>query len=365
MEPAVAQLVMRYTVEEYGNAGSRTHEYGNKAKQAVQSARSQVANALSVNSDEVIFTSGATESNNLAILGLSREGERTGRRHVITTAIEHKAVLEPFQVLQERGFRVTVLAPTAEGYVDPDNLKQALTQDTLLVSIMHVNNETGVEQPLDAYCDVLANSETYLHIDAAQGFGKKNEPLRHRRIDLISISGHKIYGPKGVGALVVRRRNQQRLPLTPLAYGGGQEWGLRPGTLPVPLIAGLGLAADLAHKSAIDRASICAGFRERAVTALSKLDVVLNGNQERVLPNTMNFAVPGLDAEAFMLTTKHLVCVSNGSACTSRAYQPSHVLKAMGLSEERIHSSLRFSWCHLTPEPDWDALIEAVERVRS
>jgi cysteine desulfurase len=364
-EPTVQKLVARFTVDDYGNAGSRTHEYGNRAKQAIQQARDQLANALRVERDEVIFTSGATESNNLAILGLAPHGDTTALRHIITGAVEHKAVLEPIQALQERGFRITLLPPTSGGYVDPDDLKQALADDTLLVSLMHVNNETGVEQPLHEYCEVLQHRDAYFHVDAAQGFGKKNEPLRHQRIDLLSISGHKIYAPKGIGALITRRRDHQRPPLTPLAYGGGQEWGLRPGTLPVPLIAGLGLAAELAYKHADDRATTCRAFRERALAALSRLDIALNGDQDHVLPHTLNLAVPGLDAEAFMLATKHLISISNGSACTSHSYEPSHVLKAMGLSDERIQSSVRFSWCHLTTEPDWDAVVSAVERVRS
>jgi cysteine desulfurase len=364
MEPSVQKLVQRFTIEEYGNAGSRTHEYGNRAKQAVQQARDQIANALRVQRDEVIFTSGATESNNLALLGLAPHGEQHERRHIITGAIEHKAVLEPIEVLQRRGFVVTILRPTIGGYIDPNDLKNALRDDTLLVAMMHVNNETGVEQPLGEYCNVLKDHDAYFHVDAAQGFGKKNEPLRNTRIDLVSISGHKIYGPKGIGALITRRRENQRPPLTPLTYGGGQEWGLRPGTLPVPLIAGLGLASELANKHAADHAATCRAFRERACTALAPLDVAFNGDQDRVLPHTLNLAAPGLDAEAFMLATKGLISISNGSACTSHSYQPSHVLKAMGLTDERTQSSLRFSWCHMTPDVDWDAVVAAVNHVR-
>jgi cysteine desulfurase len=228
---------------------------------------------------------------------------------------------------------------------------------------MHVNNETGVEQPLAEYCDILAKHDAYFHVDAAQGFGKKNEPLCNERIDLLSISGHKIYAPKGIGALVTRRRDHRRPPLTPLCFGGGQEWGLRPGTLPVPLIAGLGLAAQLAHQQAAERAAACRRFRERAVAALTMLGVMFNGDQDCVLPHTLNIAVPGLDAEAFMLATKSLISISNGSACTSNSYQPSHVLKAMGFGDDRIASSVRFSWCHLTPDVDWDAVITAVRNV--
>jgi cysteine desulfurase len=364
LEPAVQKLVQRFLNEEYGNAGSRTHEYGNRAKLAVQQARDQLANALRAERDEVLFTSGATESNNLALLGLAPFGEQTDRRHIITGAVEHKAVLEPVEALQRRGYTVTVLPPTSGGYIDPDDVRRALRPDTLVVSLMHVNNETGVEQPLAEYVAVLGDHHAYLHVDAAQGFGKKNEPLRNDRIDLISISGHKIYAPKGIGALVTRRRGNERPPLSPILFGGGQEWGLRPGTLPVPLIAGLGLAAQLADKHAAARAQTCRDFRACALTALAPLGVEFNGDQDRVLPHTLNIAVPGLDAEAFMLATKHLISISNGSACTSHSYQPSHVLKAMGLRSERIQSSLRLSWSHLTPAVDWSAVVNAVERVR-
>jgi cysteine desulfurase len=350
--------------EEYGNAGSRTHEYGNSAKQAVQHARNQVATALGVERDEVIFTSGATESNNLAILGLAPFGEQHERRHIITTAIEHKAVLEPIDALRHRGFHVTVLPSEPGGYITSDSIKAALRPDTLLVTVMHVNNETGVEQPITEICEVLADHPAYFHVDAAQGFGKHNAPLRHSRIDLLSFSGHKLYAPKGVGALITRRRTYDRPPLTPLTFGGGQERGLRPGTLPVPLIVGLGLAAELATTQCTARQKACRAFRERALQGLARLDPEFNGDQDRVLPHVLNFALPGLDAEAFMLATKELIAVSNGSACTSQSYQPSHVLTAMGLTPERIQSSLRFSWCHLTPDVDWDAVVAAVEQIR-
>lgn len=364
MEPAVQKLMQRFTIEEYGNAGSRTHEYGNRAKQAVQLARDQIASALRVGRDEVVFTSGATESNNLSILGLAPHGEQHGRLHIITGATEHKAVLEPVDSLEQRGFCVTILAPTAGGYVDPDALKNALRPDTLLVSLTHVNNETGVEQPLGEYCRILNDHHAFFHVDAAQGFGKNNEPLRNQRVDLLSVSGHKIYGPKGVGALITRRRGNERPPLTPLLFGGGQEWGLRPGTLPVPLVAGLGLAAELADRHSSDRAATCRAFRERALAGLAPLGIEFNGDQDRVLPHTLNIAVAGLDAEAFMLATKRLISISNGSACTSHSYQPSHVLKAMGLSDERIQSSVRFSWCHMTPPVNWVEVADAVNRVR-
>lgn len=364
LEPSVRDAVLRFLADEFGNAGSRTHEYGNRAKQAVQRARNQVANAVGVQRDEVIFTSGATESNNLAILGLARYAEREQRRHVITSALEHKAVLEPVDALRAGGFETTVLTAEPGGYTDPERIKASLRKDTVLVSVMHVNNETGVEQPVPAICDILADHPAYLHVDAAQGFGKHNDPLRHHRIDLLSISAHKIYGPKGVGALILRRRGNDLPPIAPLLFGGGQERGLRPGTIPVPLVVGLGLAAELATKHCGARQEACRTFREGLLHGLAPLAPEYNGDQDLVLPHVLNLAVPGVDAEAFMLATKDLIAISNGSACTSQSYQPSHVLNAMGLSRERIQSSLRFSWCHMTPPVDWSAVVDAIGRVR-
>lgn len=364
IEPAVLELVMKFMAEEFGNSGSRTHEYGNRAKVAVQNARDQVAKAISADREEVIFTSGATESNNLAILGLAAFGENSGRRHIISTEIEHKAVLEPLTFLRQRGFEVTLLPPEPGGYIDPDRLMRALRPDTLLVSVMQVNNETGIIQPLNEICNRLIDHPAYLHVDAAQGFGKYNGPLRNPRIDLVSVTAHKIYGPKGVGALISRRRGFDRPPLAPLMFGGGQERGLRPGTLPVHLIAGLGLAAELADKEAAGRQKQCEEYRFRLLKGLAALEPEFNGDQEWTLPNTVNLSIPGLDSEAFMLATKGLIAVSNGSACTSQSYQPSHVLKAMGLELERVKSALRFSWCHFTPPVDWLEVVATVQNVR-
>ena len=364
MEPAVRTAVLRFMAEEFGNSGSRTHEYGNRAKVAVQNARDQVAKVVGADREEVIFTSGATESNNLAILGLAAFGESSGRRHIISTQLEHKAVLEPLDSLQHRGFELTLLAAESGGYVDPERIQKALRTDTLLVSVMQVNNETGVAQPITDICTRLLDHPAYLHVDAAQGFGKSNDVLRNRRIDLISMTAHKIYGPKGVGALIARRRGFDRAPLVPLMFGGVQERGLRPGTLPVPLIVGLGLAAELADKEAVTRRKVCADFRCGVLQGLAPLDPELNGDQERVLPNTVSLSVPGLDSEAFMLATKGLIAVSNGSACTSQSYEPSHVLKAMGLSDARIGGTIRISWCHLTPTVDWAEVVKAVARLR-
>ena len=360
IEPAVLAEMNRIWTQEPGNAGSRTHEFGIRAKKIVQKARGQVASVVGAEPDEVHFTSGATESNNIAILGLARHGIGTERRHVVSTAIEHKAVLEPLQRLEELGFEATLLHPDETGAVTADTVREALRPDTVLVSIMHVNNETGVRQPLDEIAAVLDGHDAYLHVDAAQGFGKDLESLRNHRIDLISISSHKIFGPVGAGSLVARRRGFRRAPLAPIMHGGGQERGLRHGTVPVPLVAGLGMAAELAERYHTARNAKCAAIRETALGALDPLGVRLHGDQGLAMPHILNLSVDGVDAEALMVALKDLIAVSNGSACTSRSYEVSHVLKAMRLPEAHIAGAIRISWCHMTPEVDWQAVSKRI-----
>lgn len=360
LDPQVREVLVRYLTDEFGNEGSRTHEYGARAKQAVQRARDQVGAVVGVKRDEVIFTSGATESNNLAILGLREAGHATGRKHLITTAIEHKAVLEPLEALERDGFEVTRLAVGTGGYVEPDALKAALRDDTLLVSIMQANNETGVLQPLKELASALDGHPAYLHTDAAQGFGKDLESLRDPRIDMISVSGHKVFAPKGVGALITRRRGYERVPLKPLLYGGGQERGLRPGTLPVALIVALGEAAELAVRDNSARLARCKAIRDVALGAFSGLNFKLTGEQTRVMPHVLNVSFRGLDSEALIVALKDLIAISNGSACTSASYTPSHVLKAMGMTDDEANACVRISWCHMTPDVDWAAVAERI-----
>ena len=364
IEPAVRDAVFRWMSEEMGNAGSRTHEYGLRAKRAVQHARSQVAKVVEAASDEVVFTSGATESNNLAILGLAEHGIETGHRHIISTAIEHKAVLEPLEILKARGFSLTLVRPDGNGIIPPDSIKDALRPDTLAVSVMQANNETGSIQPLLEIAAVLEGHGAYFHVDAAQGYGKDLEPLRSSNIDLISVSGHKIYGPPGIGALIARRRGFKRAPLKPLMHGGGQERGLRPGTLPVPLIIGLGMAAETALKNQALRQERCLGIRRQALAALEPMGIRMHSDPDRTQPHVMNFSVPGVDSEAVMVALKHIAAVSNGSACTSQSYSPSHVLEAMGLPREAVSGAIRVSWSHLTPDVDWQLLVSCLETLR-
>ena len=362
LEPEVSRVVRTYMETEYGNSGSRTHGHGTRARQAVEVARRSVAALVDAQVDEVTFTSGATESNNLALLGLAEAAHAAGRRHVLVTSIEHKAVLAPCEELARRGFEVEQVPVGSSGRVDVGDVLARTRSDTWLVSVMHVNNETGVRQPLGELCLGWGEHPWFLHCDAAQGYGKDLAPLRSPRIDLISVSGHKIYGPKGVGALIARRRGFARPPLRPLFFGGGQERGLRPGTLPVPLIAGLGCASDLASRFSASRRQRCSEIRRRATDALSPLAPVLIGDQEYCEPHVLSLSFPGLDSEAVMLVLKDVIEVSNGSACTSASYEPSHVLTAMHLDAPVISGALRISWSHMSEEPDWG---EVASRIAS
>lgn len=362
VDKRVADEIVHYLVEEYGNAGSRTHELGQRAQKAVSTARQQIADVIDAQDDEVIFTSGATEANNIALLGLANEGDRLGRRHIVSTAIEHKAVLGPLKRLGEMGFDVDLVRPGLDGRVTADDICSAVRPDTLLVSVMAANNETGIMQPIEEICQTLEGHDAWLHVDAAQSFGKELAPLRGHRINLMSVSAHKVFGPMGVGALIARRRGYRRPPLAPLTFGGGQERGLRPGTLPVPLIAGFGLAAELAVKEHAARRDACLRYRQDVFDGLKPLQAVIHGDAQFTLPHVVNVSLPGVDSEAVMVAWRGLIAVSNGSACTSASYEPSHVLTAMGVPDDQIRGALRLSWSHMSPPADW---AEAAARVQA
>lgn len=360
VDQRVAEVVLHWMTAEFGNAGSR-HEYGTRAKRAVERAREYLASTVGAEPDELIFTSGATESNNIALLGLAPFGERTGRRHIITSAIEHKAVLEPLEHLAGRGFDVDFLKPGPSGRITVEAVMERLRPDTLLVSLMHVNNETGVIQPVADLARELEATPTYLHVDAAQGYGKVPGDLT-APIDMISISGHKIGAPKGVGALITRRRetmDDERPPLEPIMFGGGQERKLRPGTLPVPLIMGLAEAAKLFEAEHAQWQAAAQELRGRLLKGLSVTPLRLNGDQEHVVPHILNLSFQNVDAEAFLVMFKDLVAVATGSACTSASFTPSHVLRAMGLPEDAASNGLRFSW---SPSLAWDLDVEELAR---
>ena len=356
MELEVRDAMLRFMNEEYGNEGSRTHSFGVRAKQAVQKARELVGKVVAVGRDEVIFTSGATEGNNIAILGLAKWGLQNGRNHIVSTQIEHKAVLEPLEKLQKEGFEVDLVAPDKDGWVDPVKIQKALRPETLLLAMMHANNETGVIQPLPEVIELLKKHPAYLFVDAAQTFGKLDGGLSNPRVDMLSASAHKIYGPKGIGVLIARRRGFDPVPLAPLMVGGGQERGLRPGTLPVHLIVGFGKAAELAIRDQKKRLNLCAVFREKFLKNIEPLAPSFQGDPAKSLIHTANVSFPGVNSEAAMVALKEIVAVSNGSACTSASYNPSHVLKAMGLAEDQILGAIRFSWSHLTSDPDWNSI---------
>lgn len=363
VDPAVIDVVVHYMGVAFGNAGSRTHRYGSDAARAVRHAREQIAAVVATDWDAVVFTSGATESNNLALHGLAEESLKNGKRHVISSAIEHKAVLEPLERLRNAGFEVTLLSPESTGAVRSEDFLNALRSDTWLVSIMHANNETGVIQPIEEICEALAEHPAALHVDAAQTFGKLIAPLRHPRIDLISASSHKIYGPKGIGALIVRNA-ERTSELRPLMVGGGQEKKLRPGTLPVSQCAGFGKAAELALANHEKRASACQEFKHQLIQELSPLEMTVNGDLESSLPNIINVSFSGIDSEAVMIALRDLVAISNGAACTSSRYESSHVLRAMGQSEEKASTATRWSWSHQTPQPNWTELKAAIRGLK-
>jgi cysteine desulfurase len=364
VDPRVAEVVLHWMTEEFGNAGSRTHEYGSRAKRAVQQARQYLAGTFNAEVDELIFTSGATESNNIALLGLAPHGEESGRRHIITSAIEHKAVIEPLEYLQTRGFEVDFIEPGPSGRVSADAVMERLRPDTLLVSLMHVNNETGVVQPVAELAHKLRETSTYMHVDAAQGYGKLTQDLT-APIDMISVSGHKIGGPKGVGMLLARHRGWDTLPLKPIMFGGGQERKLRPGTLPVPLIMGLAEAAKIFHKEHAQWNKEAAAFRVRLLDALAKTRFRINGDQDHTVPHILNLTFDGVDAEALIVMLKDQVAVATGSACTSASYTPSHVLTAMGLPEEVASNGLRLSWFpSQTTDLDPTELANAIMRLQ-
>ena len=362
IDPRVAAEIVRCLGHEFGNAGSRTHEFGRRARAAVEHARDQVAEVTASSRGDVIFTSGATESNNLAILGLAAPDAT--RRHIVSTAIEHAAVLEPLEELQRRGFDVTFVAPDPGGVIDAEAVAAAVRPDTLLVSMMHVNNETGVILPIDGVADRLEGSDVYLHVDAAQSFAREIPALRHPRIDLVSMSAHKINGPMGVGALLARRRDGRRPPLQALVFGGGQERGLRSGTVPVALVAGFGLAAELALSECDARAERCRAIRRSTLEGLAPLEPSINGDPSRSVPYILNVAFPGLDAETVIEAWSGLVAISNGAACSSRRYTCSHVLAAMAVPAWQRDGAVRMSWCAASTQPDWRDLVSALEPYR-
>lgn len=344
--PAVLQVMVDVYQNRSGNADSRTHSYGDEARAVVETARKQVASLLGISPSEVFFTSGATESSNIAIQGLAEYARRSGKRHIITSSIEHKAVLETVRAMERQGFDVDFVAPEPSGRVDAAKIVDKLRDTTLLVSLMHVNNETGIIQPVEELGAELAARDVLFHVDATQSCGKLVDELRTLAYHMLSFSAHKLRGPQGIGVLVLRKKGYRRPPVEAIMYGGQQERGLRPGTIPVALAAGCGAACALAEANYAEAAVCLKEMKERAMELLdaSELSYAVNGDPGHCLPNTLNVCLHGVSSEALMIATKQYCAVSNGSACTSTDYTPSYVLAAMGLSAERIASSIRISW---------------------
>jgi cysteine desulfurase len=360
MDPRVLEAMMPYFTHKFGNSGSRSHAYGWEAEEGTEKARGQVAKLIGADEKEVIFTSGATESNNLAIRGVA-EFYKDRKNHIITTVTEHKCVLDTCRHLEQQGFEVTYLPVKQDGLLDLDVLRAAITDKTVLVSVMAVNNEIGVIQPLAEIGRICREKKVFFHTDAAQAAGKIPLDVEALNIDLMSISGHKIYGPKGIGALYVRRK--PRVRLVPMIVGGGQERGFRSGTLPTPLCVGLGEAAEICMKEMDAEAKRLKKLQERMLNGLrAKLtDIVVNGDLEHRIPGNLNISFAYVEGESLMMGIKNLA-VSSGSACTSASLEPSYVLRALGVEEEMAHTSLRIGLGRFTTEHEIDTAVEELVR---
>lgn len=364
VDPQVLATMLPYFGEHFGNPASRNHAYGWAAEQAVETARAQVAALLNANAKEIVFTAGATEANNLALLGVTDLYEGKGR-HVVTTAIEHKAVLDVLPEIERRGGTVSLVEVDGTGRVDPARVAALIRPETVLVSVMHANNEVGTIQDVAAIGALCKERGVFFHVDAAQTVGQIPVDVQAMGIDLLSLSGHKCYGPKGVGALYVRRRSP-RVRLHPQSYGGGQERGMRSGTLNVPGIVGLGAACELAGTVMATERVRLAELRDRLLAGLRQLvpDLVVNGHPTARLPHNLHVSFRDVAGETLMMNLRG-VAVSSGSACTSASLEPSHVLKAMGVPNELAHGSLRFGLGRGTTETAIDETIRLVgEQVR-
>ncbi|WP_243077398.1 IscS subfamily cysteine desulfurase [Pantoea sp. MQR6] len=360
-DPRVASKMMQFLTLDgtFGNPASRSHRFGWQSEEAVDVARNQVAELVNADPREIVFTSGATESDNLAIKGAAHFHQARGK-HIITSKTEHKAVLDSCEQLEREGFDVTYLTPAANGIITLDALRTALRDDTVLVSIMHVNNEIGVIQDIAAMGELCRERDILFHVDATQSVGKLPIDLSKLNVDLMSFSAHKIYGPKGIGALYVRRK--PRIQIAAQIHGGGHERGMRSGTLPVHQIVGMGEAYRIAHDEREQEMARLQQLRDRLWQGLSVLDnVYVNGDLQQSSANILNVSFANVDGESLIMALKDLA-LSSGSACTSASLEPSYVLRALGLSDELAHSSLRFSLGRFTTEEEIDYAITLVQK---
>lgn len=342
----VLEYMNNIYMNSYGNADSRTHEYGDNARKIVEDARQSISDMIGRNKDEVFFTSGSTESNNIAVLGIKEYAERTGKKHIITSAIEHKAILQSAGFLEKNGFRIDYVKPHGNGRVRVEDVVSHISDETVLVSIMHVNNETGVIQPVKEIGDILLEKDILFHTDATQSAGKLLNEIKEISYDMMSFCAHKMYGPQGIGVLVLKKKRYKLPPVKPIMFGGSQEHGIRPGTLPVALIAGFGKACDIAVNEYMKNARKCESIKERLIKLLgeSGLEYKINGTPEHTIFNTINISLKGVSSEALMLSSKRYCGISNGSACNSTEYKPSFVLSEMGIPIDEIENSIRISW---------------------
>jgi len=367
VDPRVLEAMLPYFTERFGNAASRNHSFGWQAEEAVEAARKQVADLIGATAKEIVFTSGATESDNLAIKGAAHMYREKGN-HLITVVTEHKAVIDTCKHLEKEGFAVTYLPVSKDGLIDLDQLRAAITNRTILISVMAANNEVGVLQPVAEIGKIARERGVLFHTDAVQAAGKVPFDVNGMNVDMASLSAHKMYGPKGVGALYVRRRNP-RVLLTPIIDGGGHERGMRSGTLNVPGVVGMGKAAALAREEMVSEAARLASLRDRLLAGLRQgLDeIYVNGSMEHRLPGNLNVSFAYVEGESLLMGVND-VAVSSGSACTSATLEPSYVLKALGTGDELAHSSIRFGLGRFNTEEEVDyvvgKLVSVVRRLR-
>ena len=360
VDPRVAEKMMQYLTPNgiFGNPASRSHKFGWQAEEAVDIARNQIADLIGADSREIVFTSGATEADNLAIKGAAHFNKAKGK-HIITCKTEHKAVLDTCRQLEREGYEVTYLAPESNGILDLDKLAAAMRSGTTVVSIMHVNNETGVIQDIEKIGEMCRERGIVFHVDATQSVGKLPIDLSKLKVDLMSFSGHKIYGPKGIGGLYVRRKPRVRIEAQ--MHGGGHERGMRSGTLPVHQIVGMGEAYRIAREEMATEMPRLLALKIRLWNGLKDIEeVYLNGSLEHSVPNILNVSFAYIEGESLMMALKDLA-VSSGSACTSASLEPSYVLRALGLNDELAHSSIRFSFGRFSTEEEVDYVIKLIK----
>ena len=342
----------------FGNPASRSHAFGWKAEEAVENARNQVATLINADPREIVWTSGATESDNLAIKGAAHFYSKKGK-HIITSMIEHKAVLDTCRQLEREGFEITYLEPDSDGIISPEQVKDAIREDTVLVSLMHVNNEIGVITDIAAIGEITRENKVVFHVDAAQSAGKLPIDIETMKVDLMSISAHKMYGPKGIGILYVRRK--PRIRIEAQIQGGGHERGMRSGTLATHQIVGMGEAARIAKEEMEQDNAHCLALRNRLLDGVSSMEeVYLNGHKDQRVPGNLNISFAFVEGESLIMALKDLA-VSSGSACTSASLEPSYVLRALGLNDEMAHSSLRISMGRFTTEEEVDFAVDKIK----